>query len=287
MSEAETTRQHTFERIIHPTDFTAGSYRAFAHGLRLALAAGGHFHIVHAERTRDEEEASWEGFPGVRRTLAAWGVLSAETPAHALADTLGVRIRKIGLEGRDPVQGVLRLLDQRPADLIVLATHARSGLPRWLRGSVAEPLARKAQVPALFVPHDCRGFVDQQTGEVRLRNVLIPVDRAPDAQSAVALGLRVADLLEADAARFHLLHAGTADDAPALEVDPRHAPRLLHLNRPGPVVEAILDAAEAVDADLLVMATRGHDGILDVFRGSTTEQVLRRAGRAVLAVPTL
>jgi nucleotide-binding universal stress UspA family protein len=51
-------------------------------------------------------------------------------------------------------------------------------------------------------------------------------------------------------------------------------------------VETIVDTAREVDADLIVMATRGREGFLDALRGSTTEQVLRQAGRAVLAVPS-
>lgn len=84
--------------------------------------------------------------------------------------------------------------------------------------------------------------------------------------------------------RFHLLHVGEASDAPDLARfadDPNF--RICH--RPGPVVETILALAHEVGADLIVMATQGHNGFLDALRGSTTEQVLRKAGRALLAVP--
>ena len=67
-------------------------------------------------------------------------------------------------------------------------------------------------------------------------------------------------------------------------MDAQYEPRLHRLTGEGGVVQAIVDAARRVDADLIVMATRGHDTLLDALRGSTTE-VLRHAGRAVLAVP--
>ena len=50
-------------------------------------------------------------------------------------------------------------------------------------------------------------------------------------------------------------------------------------------METIVQVAEEVAADLVVMATAGHEGFLDALRGSTTEQVLRQAKRAMLAVP--
>ena len=51
------------------------------------------------------------------------------------------------------------------------------------------------------------------------------------------------------------------------------------------MAEEILAEAGESSADLIVMATDGRDGVLDAFRGSFTEQVVRRAPCPVLAVP--
>jgi nucleotide-binding universal stress UspA family protein len=55
------------------------------------------------------------------------------------------------------------------------------------------------------------------------------------------------------------------------------------LRREGDVVAVILDAA--AEADLIVMATEGEQGIIDALRGSVTERVVRDAPCPVLAVP--
>jgi nucleotide-binding universal stress UspA family protein len=278
------TQSNLLQRIVQPTDLAGGSASAFAHGLKLALAARGQFHIVHTENEVSQEDEGWDNFPSVRETLARWGLIDSAAASAEIADRLGVRIGKIGVHSRNPVRGVLRFLDGHPADLIILATHAREGLPRWLRGSLAEPLAREAKVPTLFLPHGSRGFVKYETGEVSLRNVLVPVDREPPPEAAVTMALQISNLLGASAI-FHLLHVGS-DEAPSIaDVLESYEPRLRRLARTGPVVEAIVNVADELDADLLVMATQGHDGILDAFRGSTTEQVLRRGERALLAVP--
>ena len=47
----------------------------------------------------------------------------------------------------------------RPGDLIVLTSHGRGGVRRWLLGSVAEKLVREASVPVLLVPAVERGRV--------------------------------------------------------------------------------------------------------------------------------
>ena len=51
------------------------------------------------------------------------------------------------------------------------------------------------------------------------------------------------------------------------------------------MVEEIIEAANEISADLIVMMTVGHEGILDTLRGSTSEQVLRHAPCPLLAVP--
>jgi len=270
-------------RILHATDLSPEGDLAFAHSLKLALAARGHFCVVHTGPDKAQAGVEWDAFPAVRPTLARWGLLTAESPSTAVAETLGLRVRKVDIPDREPIHGVLGLVDKHPFDLVVLASQAREGVARWLHPSIAEPLAREARLPTLFLPRGARGFVDPADGAVRLRNVLIPVDRSPRPAQAVALAMALADLLEADEAVFHLLHVGAF--WPATPIPAGREPRVRQLERTGPVVDRIVAAADELDADLIVMATHGHDGLLDALRGSTTEQVLRRAGRALLAVP--
>jgi nucleotide-binding universal stress UspA family protein len=53
----------------------------------------------------------------------------------------------------------------------------------------------------------------------------------------------------------------------------------------GALETAIEKAASDLDVSLVVMATRGHDGLKDALLGSNTERVLRAAGRPMLIVP--
>jgi nucleotide-binding universal stress UspA family protein len=57
------------------------------------------------------------------------------------------------------------------------------------------------------------------------------------------------------------------------------------MTRQGNVVETILDVADEIGADVIVMGTKGNQGFLDALRGTTTEQVLRKSLRPLLAVP--
>ena len=51
-----------------------------------------------------------------------------------------------------PAHGILEAAATHEADLIVVASHGRSGMTRWLLGSIAEKIARTADVPVVVVP---------------------------------------------------------------------------------------------------------------------------------------
>jgi nucleotide-binding universal stress UspA family protein len=180
---------------------------------------------------------------------------------------------------------IKNFLDRKPVDLIVLATQGREGLSRWVDRSDAEAMARWSRTMTLFVPASAkRGIVSFDTGNLCLKNILVPIDRAPDCAAAVEFARRTAELLSDGDVAIRLLYVGTAPvPQPALEESDRWTWHIEH--REGDVVAEILSAADRHEANLIVMATTGHDGVLDALRGSTTEQVLRKAPCPILAVP--
>lgn len=269
------------DSVVHPTDFSEASAGAFAHALKIALAAKASLTILHVATSQAVEE--WDQYPHVRRTLADWGLMNADEPSEAVARKLGTTVRKVAMMPQAPHEGIINFLRTHPADLIVLATEGREGLARWLQGSVAETLARHARTPTLFVPAKARGFVDERRGEVRLRHVLIPVDHKPAPAAAVTATMDFARMLAGIDAEERLLHVGQA--APEVGLSATSRRRMPVALRKGDAVGAIIDVANDWPADLIGMATAGHHGFLDALRGSTTERVLRRAPCPLLAVP--
>jgi nucleotide-binding universal stress UspA family protein len=51
----------------------------------------------------------------------------------------------------DPVDQVGRAIRDRPADLLVVATHARAGIGGWMEGSFAQRITSQLQLPTLLV----------------------------------------------------------------------------------------------------------------------------------------
>ena len=274
-------------RIFHPSDFTAASEVAFAHALKLALQSKASLEIAHVERHLAGTHADyhWTDFPGVRATLARWGVLPVGAAREDVLK-IGIDVKKTVLEGKDPVASMLSYCRRHPPDLLVLASHHREGLSRLLHHEIAEPLARQSRAMTLFVPQDGHGFVSNENGAVTLRRILIPVDHMPNAQTALNEALLLTTELGISPAEFRLLHVGSGNGMPDLELPEWPDWKFEKSLANGDVVEQILHEEAEWSPDLMVLATQGHRDFLDALRGSTTERVLRAARCPVLTIPT-
>ena len=275
---------HAFSSILHPTDFSASSHMAFEHALRIAVANRSRFSISHVEKDKGDGPA-WIEFPQIRETLERWGLLSEGSSRHDVGEKLGVHVKKVDRISKTPLEAIVGFLRNEHADLIVLSTEGREGLPRWLRPSFSEALVRRSLTATLFVPANARGFVSHKNGEVRLERILIPTDRKPYPGVGIDVASGLLRSLEAPSPKIEALYIGDPARMPAVNA-PHDLPcSFEQLARPGKPVDEILQRVDELEADLIVTVTEGHHGFLDALRGSTTEQIVRRAPCPVLAVP--
>jgi len=266
--------------IFHPSDFSEGSEVAFAHALKIALAAEAELDVLHVAESRD---VAWTEFPRVRGMLERWGVLPPNSPRNAVT-AIGIDVRKVLLKDSDPVRAAERFLQERPTDLVVLAAHTHQGRMRWTR-SVSRPIAEAAAAAALFLPYGCEGFISRTDGSTSLRSVLLPVDSAPGPGPALEAARRLVVALRCPEVTFTLLHVGRPGEMPAVQLEEQPGLTVRRVSREGEVVDTILAAAKECAADLIVMTTAGRNGFLDALRGSTTERVLRGGMFPLLAIP--
>lgn len=273
-----------FNSILHPTDFSPLSDLAFKHALALAIKAQADFTICHVMPDR-RREIDWKAFPSVRSILEQWGYLPPGSKQADVAAQLGIKVEKTSVISRSPVGPIVATVDRFAADFLVLASQGREGLPRWLQASVAEPVARISRVKTLFVSGNCKGFVKDHTGEISIRRILVPIDYHPNAAAAMQTAIQLAEINgNPESVEIIALHIGKA-----LLPEPfiPTTANVLWRTEPaqGDVATTLIDKAATTASDLIIMATAGHQGFIDAIRGSTTEQVLRRAPCPVLAVP--
>jgi nucleotide-binding universal stress UspA family protein len=269
------------KHIFHPTDLGTDGLPAFQHALRIAVAARASLTVLHVSPA---PEALQDHLPQSRRTLAAWGMLTDEHDTAGLR-ALGVGVKKVVADGPDPVESCLDYLGRHPTDLIVLTTHQRGGRTVWGPRSISEPLVRNAGGQTLLLPAGCAGFVEPASGALGVRRILVALGDAESARSAARAAVAMADLVAHGDVEFHLVNVGDGG-APFPGIPDTLAGRTCVAHAlSGDVVSGILSAADEADADLVVMATRGHDGFLDALLGSTTERVLRQVDRPLLFGP--
>jgi nucleotide-binding universal stress UspA family protein len=268
------------EFVLHPTDLSEASTRAFHHALAIAVRLGSRFTLLHAAAHRDP--GSREAFPTIRRTLAAW---EAAGSLNDLPDRRPPRTEKVEVREKDAVAAVRKYVDRHPVDMLVAATAGRTGLARLLRPSTAQRMARDTKLMTLFVPAEGRPFVDGATGAVRLSRILLPMEPGTDARPAMVRAVRSAALLEDRDLEIVLLHV-SEDEAPRAA----DAPQLPYcrwtvMERPGEVVPEILAAAEELEVDAIYLSTTWSKGGLGKSGGDVTESVIAGASCPVMAVP--
>jgi nucleotide-binding universal stress UspA family protein len=135
--------------ILAPVDFSDASTAAVKHTRELALTYGAQITLLHAV-----EEVMYP---------SAYGMEVADVPGPEVVDRVEKGLAdlardEIGYEHVvvDSVIGyapsaILDYVDENDVDLIVIATHGRSGLERLLLGSVTERILRRASVPVFVV----------------------------------------------------------------------------------------------------------------------------------------
>ncbi len=268
--------------ILHPTDFSAQSQLAFAHALRLALGNESTLSLLHVG---DDAYEDWDRFPAVRKTLERWGLIEPDAKRRDIQEKLGVGVEKVIAEQKDVVEAIIGFFQERPIDFMVLATSGRDGLASWLMPSKAEKIAHQTHVPTLFVPAGGHGCVSLETGAVNIDQIIVPVDQTPHSSEAIERGLRAISALGSENAMLTLFHVGSTSmpevkipDGP-WRVEQKVVPA-------GDPASEIIALASETNANLIAMVTDGANGFLDVFRGTTTDKVVRHAPCPVLAIPT-
>jgi universal stress protein A len=147
-------------KILLPTDFSKYSAAATTYACELATKFDAELHLLH---TLETHLASTPNF-GFGLDLPKYVSESKAAAEKSLAGVLdpksaeGRNVVKAMVEGSPKVE-IIKYAREHNIDLIVLATHGRTGLAHVLMGSVAESVVRTAPCPVLTVRSEGHHFV--------------------------------------------------------------------------------------------------------------------------------
>jgi nucleotide-binding universal stress UspA family protein len=140
------------KKILCATDFSSCAESALAEALRLARALGAELVLLHVAADAPLFREGLAGSKEVRRVFEAQREWAKATLEERAADCRGAGVPTLALVVSGvPFEQILTTAETEAVDLIVLGTHGRGGLGRWLLGSVADRVVRSARCPVLTV----------------------------------------------------------------------------------------------------------------------------------------
>jgi nucleotide-binding universal stress UspA family protein len=193
--------------------------------------------------------------------------------------------------------------------LIAMATHGRSGINRWLLGSVTEKVMRATTGPLLVVRGGENGKPDVQTA---FDTLVVPLDGSELAESVLPIAVALAKALNvrvvlarayelpmstyASAEDYYISkygefkamlkgEAGAYLEAKVNELKGNGVEKVYSVVLEGSAPEQIIDLARKTSKNLVAMCTHGRSGVKRWVLGSVTEKVVRHSGDPVLIIP--
>lgn len=294
-----------FKKLLAPVDFSMFSIAGVRYAVSLADKLGATVSLIHVVEPAPI-------FGGEESLILARSDAEVMELAERHSNRLAQRLSKKGLIVRPfvrrgkPFNEISALADADHADLIVLATHGRTGLKRVLLGSTAERVVRHGPCPVLTVPSQS----GRRSGAraLRIKRIVVPIDFSETSVQALPYAAALAHKFGAEIVLVHIIEAfpvpAEMGSVPLkLRTEDKNAAqeRLLQLSREvlprdlatrtfvkhGQPFREITAMAASLGADMIALTTHGYTGLTHVLLGSTAELVVRYADCPVLVVREL
>lgn len=299
-----------YRRILVPLDGTRFGDLALPYAVDIAVRTGAAMELVHVHHHREHDpdlssmpQYQYQHIAAVDQARDRDERLSERTSLEQRAADIelanNIRVTTRILAGRT-ADAVVREAQDIVADLVVMASHARQGLPRLRLGDLAHELVCSLNVPALCIRPDSE---DAEVVGTPLRRVLVPLDGSSFSEQILDPLAPLLSELDAQPTLLHvrttkpMLSSGLAESRRGIntreqaidylhDVADRFRGRMpepvltaLEDENPANVIASLLSLGEY---DMAAMATHGRSGLSRLFLGSVAEEVLRHSGKPIL-----
>ena len=293
-----------FKNILVPLDGSFVGETALPYASALAERTGASLTLVRATQMP----------MGVGDRSVEYTRLITEAEQYLSAQAVALTARGFAVQtgvpfGGSPAAWITEEVAIRHADLIVMATHDRSGPNRWLHGSVAEAVVSHAGVPVLLV-RATEGGAQWSAWACRARELIVPLDGSSLAEAAVPLARGLAKALgghivlvgviptpgQLIAGQGGAIGTYVGSDHARLESEAKEYLEAIlgSLKASGLSAEATVrqgkpaaeigEVAREHAAAAVVMATHGRTGLVRALLGSVAGEVLHQGASPVILV---
>jgi nucleotide-binding universal stress UspA family protein len=267
------------DRLLVATDGSTFSEFAINEALTLAKRFSSKLIVVSVIKTNLEFEMS---LPQVaeRDEKAAIELLEL-IKAKASREDIDCEI--LVLRGEEPYQDIINAAETNRVNLIVMGRHGKTGIKKFVLGSVTAQVVRHAPCNVLVVP---------PKGKIKYETILIAADdskhNAAAAVEAVAIAKRCSSILFIVSVTTSEAESSSAEEnvKQVIELAEKESIKNEWLIVQGKPHEAIAKISNQKDVDLIIVGSHGRTGLMDFLMGGVAERVLGRAESAVLVVKT-
>lgn len=275
-------------KILCPVDFSEPSKLAFRAALDLAraLGEGSGVTVLYVDAfepppyfTSGQTKKLAEGMERSRKA-AKKKVEKFYAPIASQGEVFSVTVGQ-----GTPARVILENAEKLKADMIVMGSHGRSGLSRFMMGSVTERVLAETGIPVLTARESEGGFDSYSP-----KRIICPVDFSETSRKALGAAAMLAGKLKAQLTAVHVAGKGKAADAKErlCSFVPAGTANSCTLNtvvKSGHTAEEIIKlAGEGADSLIVLGARRKILGDVTVF-GQTVVSVTRHARCPVLVLP--
>jgi len=273
--------------VLCPTDLSPQSAIALKFAEKIALRFGAKLKVLHAAESDLPPyftESQLQELASEEQQVEDEGILQIEGFAK---EQLGAESKFDAVFVDDsPTAAILEESLRANTLLIALGTHGRSGFEKLRFGSVAESVLRESQTPVLTVNGNVKAVES-----VNIRKMVCPVDLTPESENALRYAAEMARQFDAE---LFVINVGSKDSNNVDEelatlcswvpAEAKAQCKLQEFVRNGDISEELLNAANELSADLIVIGAR-HGIFSDETLGEHTSEILRKAGCPVITIP--
>lgn len=281
-----------YQNILVPLDGTLFSERALPLAVMLARATGAKLTLVRAAWSPDR--------PGLDPMASQmWAVREARTYLDTLAQPL--LAQGLTVETAVPFAladaGILREIEIKHADLVVMTSHRKETAQHKIYGSVAAAVLSGSRVPVLVIRMDETMVPPPVKPAAPGPHLLVTLDGSSFAEAVLPYAAELARALQWTIVLLRVLAEPVHPDA-YLESENEALSYLVSVAAPlrkmgltvrteiktGSAPAVILNEAEALDVGLVAMATHGETAVRDMLFGSVAMEVLRHTPTPLLLI---
>lgn len=277
------------ERILCPTDLSDDSERTIRYAVAMARTAGASLIVCYRPKSPADQESALATIESLIKAGLAFPAGTSKEPAE-------LDWEPVMLDGPDLGTIITREAAVRQADLILMRSRRRP-FAAALLGSTAEAVSRLAPCPVLVMHADEVEWLNSETGEISLRNVLVAYDFSTYSNLALQYALTLAQQYQAGLHMLHVLPPPIMDQPEIAWVDHQDTPyhraarrlqdavapethlwsNVKHVVQYGQPYAQILTYAQENDIDLIAMGAHGAGFGIQTLFGSNVDRVLRQA----------